>query len=71
MLALPPAFLEQLALTARSTVGIALEGSRIIVEPKRPRYTLAELLAQCDVMADRPADEAEWTSGGSVGNEII
>ena len=50
MVAIPPALLEQLNLSARSIVGIAVEHGRIVLEPKsrRPRWTLDELLAQCE-----------------------
>ena len=44
MLAVPPAFLDQLHLQAGATVGLAVDHGRLVVEPKpRPRYTLAEL----------------------------
>lgn len=72
MVALPPSFLEQLEIGARSTVTMALEGSRIVVEPKaKPRYTLAELLAQCDPDAPLSNEEADWLASGAVGNELI
>ncbi len=74
MLALPPSFLEQLALGARSTVSVALENGRIVVEPQaRPRYTLEQILSECDPDAPGPAsdEDAAWTSGAPVGDELI
>ena len=72
MLALPPSFLAQLDLGPRSTVGITLDGGRIVVEPQtRPRYTLAELLAQCDPTAPACEEDADWVSSGPVGDELI
>ena len=46
MLAVPPALLDVLHLTAGAKVGLAVDNGRLVVEPKaRPRYTMAELLA--------------------------
>jgi antitoxin ChpS len=56
MLAVPPALLDLLNLQASSTVGIALDGNRLVIEPlPRRRYTLEELLALCDATAPLPA----------------
>ena len=39
-------------------VGLAVQSGRLIVEPqRRPRYTLDELLAQCDPRAPRSKQE--------------
>ena len=49
MLAVPPPFLDQLDLKAGTTVGLAVDHGRLVIEPKpRPHYSLDELLAQCD-----------------------
>lgn len=49
MLAVPPTLLELLHLQAGATVGISVDGERLVIEPHpRPRYTLAELLATSD-----------------------
>ena len=72
MLAIPPAFLEQLRLSERASVGVAIEGGRLVVEPKaRPRYTLAGLLAECDPEASLPAEDAAWTGGTAAGEELV
>ena len=48
MLAVPPAFLDLLHLRAGATVGIGVEGNRLVVEASpRPRYRLDDLLDQC------------------------
>jgi antitoxin ChpS len=52
MLAVPPALLDVLHLAAGSKVGLAVENGRLMMEPAaRPRYTLDELLAQCDAFS--------------------
>jgi antitoxin ChpS len=72
MLAVPPSLLEILRLRPGARVGIAIEGGRLVVEPqKRPRYTLTELLAQCDPKARRSQQEREWLDSKSAGGELI
>lgn len=72
MLAVPPAILDLLHLQAGATVGIAVDGGRLIVEPRpHPRYTLDELLAQCDASADISPEDYAWLGGGAVGGELL
>jgi antitoxin ChpS len=71
MLAVPPALLDILHLQPGSKVGIAIENGRLVVEPRRRRYTLDELLAQCDPKAPRASEEQEWLSSRPVGGEIV
>ena len=72
MLAVPPALLDVLNLQAGATVGIAVESGRLVVEPRqRRRYTLDELLAQCNPKARRSKAEREWLDSKPVGREIL
>ena len=72
MLAVPPALLDLLEIGAGARVGIAVENGRLIVEPrKRPRYTLDELLAQCDEPAGPLAGDRDWIDAKPVGNELL
>jgi antitoxin ChpS len=74
MLAVPPAILDQLHLRAGATVGLAVEGGRLVLSPQvRPKYTLEELLAQCDYSAplERTEEELEWLNAPPVGRELI
>jgi len=72
MLAVPPALLEVLDLRPGAKVGITVQTGRLVVEPRaRRRYTLAELLAQCDRKARRSRQEQEWLRGKPVGRELI
>jgi antitoxin ChpS len=72
MLAVPPALLETLRLRSGTKVGIAVESGRLIVEPQqRPRYTLEELLAQCNPKAARTRQEREWLASGPAGAELV
>jgi antitoxin ChpS len=72
MLAVPPALLDILNLQPGAKVGIAVESGRLVVEPQpRHRYTLKELLAQCNPKAPRAKAEREWLDSKPVGGEII
>ena len=68
MLAVPPAFLEQLHLHAGATVGLTIDHGCLVINPKpRPRYTLAEWLAASDYSQPQPAAEREWVDAPTVG----
>lgn len=72
MLAVPPAFLDQLDLQVGATVGLAIDHGCLVVNPHpRPRYTLAELLAVSDYSQPQPTEEREWVDASAVGNEPL
>lgn len=72
MLTVPPAILDLVNLHAGSTVGIAVDAGRLVVDPKpRPHYPLDELLAQCDASADLTAEDRAWLEDKPVGNELL
>ena len=74
MLAVPPAFLDQLHLQAGAMVGLAIDQGRLVVEPKpRPRYTMAELLAASDFWQSQSqlAEKRGWIDVPAVGGELL
>ena len=72
MLAVPPAILEMVQLRSGATVNIAVENGRLIIEPEtRKRYSLQELLAQCDISAPMNGEDARWTASAPKGQELI
>jgi antitoxin ChpS len=72
MLAVPPALLDVLHLAAGAKVGLAVDNGRLVVEPAaRPRYTLEELLAQCDASTEISAEDREWLDARPVGDELL
>ncbi len=72
MLAVPPALLDVLNLAPGAKVSLTVDNGRLVIEPKaRPRYTLAELLAQCDPSAEPVQEDREWLDAKPVGNEIL
>lgn len=72
MMAVPPALLDLLHLQVGATVGMAVDGDRLVIEPNpRPRYTLAELLAASDYPEQQPPEQREWVDSPPVGNEPL
>ena len=72
MLAVPPALLELLHLKAGASVGLAVDGGRLVVESApRPRYSLAELLAVSDYSDGPSPEEREWLDAPAVGKELL
>ena len=72
MLAIPPALLDALDLSADNTVGLVVKGGRLVVEPEpRRRYSLDGLLAQCDPKARHSPDDREWVTGTRAGRELL
>lgn len=68
-LVFPPAVLRDLGLRPGSCMLLetSAEGT-ITLRPKR-RYTLAELVAQCDMHAPAPDDVRAWDAAPPVGTE--
>ena len=65
MLAVPPAILEMLRMESGSS-------GRLIIEPNvREKYSLQELLAQCDASAPLSPEDGVWTGAGATGGELI
>lgn len=53
-------------------VGLAVDNGRLVVDPQpRPRYTLDELLAQCDGAAELTANDSTWLDDAPTGDELI
>ena len=70
MVAIPKAILESLGLAADTKVGLCIEEGRLVIIPQpKPRYSLADLLAQCDPLA--PVDDAGWDAAQPVGREVF
>ncbi len=60
VVAIPPAFLKQLDLAADARVTINVEKDQLVIRPEaRRRYSLAELMGQCDLKTPSRASKAE------------
>ncbi|MGH9605782.1 MAG: AbrB/MazE/SpoVT family DNA-binding domain-containing protein [Terracidiphilus sp.] len=72
MLAVPPPILDLLHLRAGAAVGIAVDGERLVIEPRpAPRYTLAELLAESSYPAPVSAEDREWLDAPPASRELL
>jgi antitoxin ChpS len=72
MLAIPKPLMDELNLRAEAEVDLSVKGGRLVVDPRpRRRYTLKQLLAECDPKAPRPAEDREWLDSPPIGRELI
>jgi antitoxin ChpS len=72
MLAIPRAMLDALELSPDASVGLSVKAGKLVVDPqKRRRYSLDELLAQCNPASRRSREDGIWQKGRPVGHEII
>jgi len=72
MVAVPPAFLDQLNLQAGAKVGVSVENGRLVVDARPlPRFTLDELLSQCDASVNLAQEEHDWLEASPVGGELL
>ncbi len=72
MLTVPPAILKMLHLESGSEVSMSLESDRLIIQPVgRKKYSLQELLDQCDPSAPLSEEDVTWLNSPSAGKESI
>lgn len=72
MLAVPPVLLDILHLQPGAQVGLSVQGGQLVVEPRqRSRYSLDELLAQCDSKIPQNKEDREWLDDKPVGSELL
>jgi antitoxin ChpS len=61
MVAIPKGIMESLNLIPDTLVRLSVCEGRLIVEPRhRPRFTLAQLIEQCDLSADLTEEDRVW-----------
>jgi antitoxin ChpS len=72
MFAIPKPILEGLGMSPNSQVGLSVSDGRLIVEPlHRPRYTLAKLIAECDLTASLLEESRAWLDADAVCREAL
>jgi antitoxin ChpS len=70
MLAIPKSVLKDLGVGVSDRVDLSISGDALVMRPvRRPKYTLAELLAQGETFGTGP--DADWDAAAPVGREII
>ena len=70
-LILPSALLRSLNLSVGSSVTAEqVKGKLVLTPATKPRYSLAEMIAQCDLKAQPPKDMQAWNAMSAVGKEV-
>ena len=67
---LPPAVLKDLRLSAGQSLTLTADNGKIVLARKQ-KYSLADLISQCDLSAPPPADLDLWDNARSAGNEVL
>jgi len=71
MLAVPDALLSALAMGVGSQVDVRVECGCLVITPAiKPRYSLDQLLAECDLSAPYGVEESQWLNAPAVGREV-
>nr|WP_087048836.1 PbsX family transcriptional regulator [Caballeronia ptereochthonis] len=65
----PAALLDQVHLTLGDKLIVDIRPEGIMLAPARPKYSLEERVAQCDLKASVPEDLADWNGTRPVGRE--
>jgi antitoxin ChpS len=70
-LVMPPPVLKDLGIGVghHMTLDTTADG-KIVLTPKR-KYTLADMISQCDLTAPAPADLSLWAVARPVGQEVL
>ena len=68
---LPSMVLKQMSLASGDVLVLDVSEETITLKPAkaRPRYRLADLMAQCDLTAPEPEELAAWNAMQPVGRE--
>ena len=67
---LPSTLLSQLGVTLGDKLSADMQPEGLVLRPARKSYSLADLMAQCDLKAAPPADVANWEGAKPVGQEL-
>lgn len=80
IMTVPANIRKALSLVAGTQLSVSVEGTKMVVEAlapgedaprlRRPKYTLDELVAQCDFDAPMSEEERAWHDAQPVGREI-
>ncbi|MEI7868198.1 MAG: AbrB/MazE/SpoVT family DNA-binding domain-containing protein [Candidatus Methylumidiphilus sp.] len=69
-LVIPKPVREALHLSAGQTVTLEQTEQGLLVKPMNKKYTLDELLAQCDPNAPMPQEVTDWQDSPAVRREV-
>ncbi|HCA5868988.1 TPA: AbrB/MazE/SpoVT family DNA-binding domain-containing protein [Pseudomonas aeruginosa] len=68
---LPATVLKQMCIDVGNVLNLDFTGEAMTLKPAKakPHYKLADLMAQCDLSAQEPAELAAWNAMQPVGRE--
>ena len=69
-LVIPKPVRESLHLRAGQSVILEQTAEGLLVRPRTKKYSLDELLAQCDAKAPLPKEVKEWLDSPPTGSEV-
>ena len=67
---LPSTLLSQLGVALGDKLSADMRPDGLVLRPARKTYSLADLMAQCDLKAAPPVDVASWEGAKPVGQEV-
>lgn len=67
---LPSTLLSQLGVALGDKLSAEMQPEGLVLRAARKSYSLADLMAQCDLNASPPADTADWERAKPAGNEV-
>lgn len=67
---LPATLLSQLGVALGDKLSADMRPDGLVLRPARKTYSLADLMAQCDLTAAPPVDVAGWEGAKPVGQEV-
>ncbi|SAL71198.1 transcriptional regulator/antitoxin MazE [Caballeronia arvi] len=70
VLCLPQSLLEKARLQIGDALIVDVRPEGILLRPTRPKYSLEELIAKCDLHAPAPDGVDEWINVGTIGHEL-
>lgn len=72
MIAIPKTLLEVLGLRSNAKVGLSVVRGKLVIEPNpKPRYSLSQLIEQCDASAPVSREDTEWLADPPTGGEAL
>jgi antitoxin component of MazEF toxin-antitoxin module len=72
MVALPSALLGMVSLAAGQEVAVSVNAGRLVIEPcKRPRHTLARLMAVSAPRGRHRTRDRSWLDSPAKGRELL
>ncbi|MEJ7806450.1 MAG: AbrB/MazE/SpoVT family DNA-binding domain-containing protein [Telluria sp.] len=68
---LPTELLSILKVAVGDKLSVKMQPDGVLLKVVRPSYSLAELVAQCDIAAPEPVDMAAWRIASPTGRESL